>query len=184
MDQLLLEHTQSVARCMLRYQYIEFGLKSCLVRFHAAIRFRLAGYLPYEVPLDALEGAALGLLVKWFKLYSENQALITAMSKIKAERDFIAHQAYIFTLEEQSNPAHVQQRLRDLEQAHRRADECLALLQPEIEQAEQIVQRAYSDLRARSEAEGKSPPEAFNPRAINPPAPSEAEPLAQAERER
>jgi hypothetical protein len=159
---------------MLTYQYVEFGLKSCLIRFHAAIRYRLAGYLPYEVPFDAIEGAALGLLVKWFKLYSTNQLLIGSVNKIKGERDFVAHQGYVFTMEEQSDAAHIEKRLRDLEEAHQRAEDCLSLLQPEIERAEGIVQRAYSELRIRCEAEGTSPLEAFNPKTVAAPAPSGA----------
>jgi len=155
------QYAQRLTLCMLKYQYIEYALKSCLIRYHAAARYRLAGYLPYEVPLDAVENAAMGQLVKWFKSYSENGLLQTSLNKIKSERDYVAHQGFIFTIEKETDDAVILEKLKELEASHQRAEDCLATLFSEIEHAEKVVQLAYTDLRTRSQAEGKSPLEAF-----------------------
>ena len=156
------QFAQRLTLCMLKYQYIEYALKSCLLRFHAAVRFRLDGYLPYEVPLDAIENAAMGQLVKWFKSYSANQPLLTALNKVKSERDHVAHQGFMFTLEKEANDTVILERLKELEASHQRAEDCLAMLFSEVEKAEDVVQKAYADLRARSESEGGVPPEALH----------------------
>lgn len=159
-DQFL-QYTQQLTLCMLKYQYIEFALRGCLVRFHATVRFRLAGYLPYAFPLDAIEGAALGLLVKWFKSFSDNTELVRKLNKLKTERDQLAHQGFIFSCEEQSDDSLLIEKTKELAAANERAEACLAELHPELERAEFAVQSAYAALRAKCEAKGISPPEAF-----------------------
>jgi hypothetical protein len=161
MSDQFLHYTKQLTLCMLQYQYIEFALRGCIVRYHATAKFRLDGYLPYEVPLEAIDGAALGLLVKWFKLFSTNIALVKELNKLKVERDRLAHQGFVFTYEEQNNDAILSEKTKELEGAHRRAEECFARVHAELEQAEQVVQRAYSDIRAKREAEGLTPPEPF-----------------------
>lgn len=69
------KYLQQLALCMLTYQYIECGLKFCLIRCHAAIQYRLDGYLLYEMPFESIEQAALGRLIQQYKTYTSSSSV-------------------------------------------------------------------------------------------------------------
>ena len=161
MSDQLRAYTERLTHCMLKYQYIEFALKGCLVRFHATAHFRLAGYLPYKVPLEAIESAALGQLIKSFKTFSEDGELVRELNKLSGERDHIAHQGFIFTCEEQNDESLLLERTKELEAARQRAESCLSKVFPELERADFAVESAYAELRSRCQAKGVAPPEAI-----------------------
>ncbi|PZP25812.1 hypothetical protein [Pseudomonas kuykendallii] len=75
------KYSQQLTFCMMKS--IEFGLKYCLIRCHATVTFRLDGYLPYEIPLKAIEDAPLGKLIELYKPYTTNTPLIQELRKIK-----------------------------------------------------------------------------------------------------
>ena len=51
------QYSDALLRCLGTYQFIEEGLRFCLVRYHATTLFRLEGYVAYKVPLKAIEDA-------------------------------------------------------------------------------------------------------------------------------
>lgn len=143
-------YSQKLSECLATYQFIEHALRSCLVRFHATVSFRLKGYLPYEIPLDAIDDAALGTLTKWFKSYSSNVELVRELDSIKKERDRIAHRGYVLSVEEQADGALLIQKTEELEAAHLRAQACYAKLHTELELAEKLVQRASMEIQSQN----------------------------------
>src|SRR5690554_3281623 len=110
MSDAFTRHKNALVVCLSTYQFIEESLKSCLIRVNATIKFRLDGYLPYEIPTKAIEEAALGRLIEWYKPYVADQSLIPALKKVKEERDLLAHQGLLLTLEEQINEPLLEQK--------------------------------------------------------------------------
>lgn len=153
-------YSRQVTLCMLTYQFIEFSLRFCLLRCHAIVKFRLDGHLPYEVPVQTIEDAALGRLIDWYKTYTTNQDLIKKLRNIKTERDHLAHQAYVLTLEEQHDDNFLLEKSRGLEAVHQRAKACLEGLQAEMETTDKVVNQVYAELRARRQTEGQVLPKA------------------------
>lgn len=151
--------SRKVTLCMMTYQFIEYSLRFCLHRCHAIIKFRLDGHLTYEVPTQSVEDAALGRLIDWYKTFTSNTALIKQLRSIKAERDRIAHQAYVLTLEEQRDDVFLARRIGELEAIHERARACLLDLQSEMEGTDKVVNEVYAELRARKTSQGASLPE-------------------------
>jgi hypothetical protein len=157
------DHFQNYSRrlsgCLLTYQFIELSLRLCLYRCHAIVKFRLDGHLPYEAPIEALEDAALGRLIDWYKVFTTNQALIQNLRKIKTERDHLAYQGYLVTLEEQENDTFLIDKARELEAAHQRAKACQEQLQVEVETTDRIVNEVYAALRTKRLGDGKALPD-------------------------
>lgn len=160
------QYFMKLTLCMMTYQFIEFGLRYCLHRCHATVKFRLHEYLPYQPSIAAVEDAALGRLVDWYKSYTDNEALIREIRVIKADRDRIAHQGYVLTIEEQADDEFLLAETRKLEVAHTKAEECLERLRAEMEKTDAVVNRAYSELRAKATAQGQSLPETRNVQSI------------------
>jgi hypothetical protein len=140
-------YIDELTSCMMTYQFIEEGLRFCLYRCHATIQFRLDGYLPYEAPSNTIGDAALGRLVDWYKVFTSNESLIREIRAIKSDRDRLAHQGLVFTLEEQSNDSFLRERTEDLKAAHAKADACFTKLRAEMEATDEVVNRAYGELR-------------------------------------
>ncbi|MCQ4271486.1 hypothetical protein NA655_10690 [Pseudomonas kuykendallii] len=160
------KYSQKLTFCMMTYQFIEFGLKHCLIRCHATVKFRLDGYLPYEIPLTTIEDAPLGKLIELYKPYTTNTPLIQELRKIKKDRDMIAHQGYLLTLEEQADGEFLIKQADALEASHRQADECMKKLHIEMGATDRIVSDAYAELRSRRLDQGDSLPESPNIPAI------------------
>jgi len=144
---------------MITYQYIEFSLRFCLHRCHATIKFRLDDCLPYESPFNAIEDAALGRLIEMYKVFTSNNSLIIDLRKIKSERDRIAHQGYVLTLEEQVNDVFLSEKMKELEASHEEAEACLKGLRTEMEKTDEVVKSSYSELRIKQASKGVTIPE-------------------------
>ena len=119
------QYSEALLICLGTYQFIEEGLRSCLVRIHATTQFRLEGFFPYEIPLNAIDDAALGRLIDWFKTYTKNADLIKDLRAIKGARDRIAHRGLLLSLEQQVNEAYLDEQIAELKEADARADDCL-----------------------------------------------------------
>jgi hypothetical protein len=160
------QYTQTLLLCLGTYQFIEEGLRSCLVRIHATTQFRLEGFFPYEVPLNAIDDAALGRLIDSFKTYTNNADLIKDLHAIKGARDRIAHRGLLLSLEQQVDEAYLDEQIAELKEADARAEDCLKRVLKEWESAENAVTRAYEALKAESTAAGTKPPPPFSDEAI------------------
>jgi hypothetical protein len=158
MSQRFHEYSRQLALCTMTYQFIELSLRFCLLRCHATVQFRLEGLLPYEAPFRAIQDAAMGRLIDWYKIFTTNTTLIEDLRSIKGERDRIAHQGYILTLKEQDNDAFLIQETQKLEAAEKRANACLEALKVEGEKTDEVVNRVYAELRSRRSAEGTALP--------------------------
>jgi len=154
-------YKNALVLCLSQYQFIEESLRYCLIRCHATARFRLDGFLEYEIPLKAIEDAAVGRLIEWYKPYTKNQALIAELRKIKSARDHIAHMGLVLSLEEQMDEGFLEQKADELDTSHTEARQCFMRLLDEMRQTDEAVERAYALLRAEYEARHTAPPQPF-----------------------
>jgi hypothetical protein len=151
-------YSRQLTLCMMTYQFIEYSIRFCLHRCHATIKYRLDGFLAYEAPFQAVEDAALGRLIDWYKGFTTNQALIGDLRGIKGERDRIVHQGYMLTLEEQHDDVFLQREAEKLQASHAKAKACLEALQDEMKRTDEIINRVFSEYRVKREAEGTASP--------------------------
>ena len=156
MSQYFDAYSSRLSLCMMTYQFIEYGLRFCLHRCHAAIKYRLDGHLHYEAPLKAIEDAALGRLVEWYKGFTTNQDLIKELRSIKAERDRIAHQGYVLTLEEQRDDSFLVRESEKLAASHAKAKACLDALHKEMEHTDKVINEVYASYRAQKQLQGEA----------------------------
>jgi hypothetical protein len=161
MSTAFLRYRDQLTGCLMTYQFIEEGLRFCLIRYHATVKFRLDGFLPYELPLQSIEDAALGRLIDWYKVYAKNTELIRELRRIKSMRDHVAHQGLALTLEEQMNESLLDEKTKELEEAYAKANACFLQLVREMEAAEESVSRAYDQLKAERDAQALPVPEPF-----------------------
>ena len=153
-------YSDQFLRCLGTYQFIEEGLRFCLIRCHATTHFRLDGFLPYHIPKGLTE-AALGRLIDWYSVYTENDNLIRELRKIKQSRDYFAHRGLALTVEESSDELFMSDLLRNLEQAQLSADKCFGELVKEMETVDDAVNRAYEVLKADRARNNREPPKTF-----------------------
>lgn len=144
----------------MNYQFIEESLRFCLIRCHATIKFRLEGYLGYEVPYKAIGDAALGRLIEWYRPYTENQTLIEELRKIKSARDQTAHES-LLSLSEHHEEG-ILAKTTALEASHAEARACFLRLVDEMHRTDRAVNRAYENLRATYAARRMDLPESLN----------------------
>lgn len=135
--------------CMSAYQYIEFGLRFCLVRCQATIEFRLRGYMPYKSSNESIEKAAMERLIEMYKAFTENEMLIKELRAINKERNLVAHRGYELSLEEQRDDDELRSKTEEFARYHERAMQCFTSLQIEMKEKDKIVERAYAELRAQ-----------------------------------
>lgn len=161
MSTTFLRYRDQLTSCLATYQFIEQALRFCLIRYHATVKFRLEGFLPYELPFQSIEDAALGRLIDWYKVYANNAELVRELHQIKSARDHIAHQGLALALEEQTNEAFLDQKTMELQDAHAKADACFHKLVEEMKAADESVNCAYGQLKAERSARALPVPEPF-----------------------
>lgn len=132
-------------RCLLAYQFIEECLRQCLYRQHAIVHKKLKGLLPYNLPLESINNAAMGKLIQYFQAFNNDERLISLLNQAKKNRDTVAHQGYLMTYEEQSNQEFTERKCEELKTLLSQAEECLAMVQAEWQKLEDIANNVYSN---------------------------------------
>ncbi|MBI3145400.1 MAG: hypothetical protein HYZ18_09110 [Pseudogulbenkiania sp.] len=157
-------YTSELVGCLATYQFIEEGLRFCLFRYHATVKFRLDGYAEYEVPFASIEDAALGRLLEWFKTYCHKPDLLQSLRSVKVTRDQLAHRGLALTLSEQVDETFLDSQIADLKAAKAIADACFKELLREMEAADAMVAKAYETLVAERVAVAGEIPVPFRDR--------------------
>ncbi len=150
MSHHFIEYTGTLAKCMMAYQFIEEGLKFCLYRCHAVVRFRLWGLIPYDVPMKSIDNSALGRLIGQYKTFTKNEGLLTALKTIEKHRNYCAHKGYVLTSAEQSDSNYLTEKNEELNEFLISAEECIKLLNIEMEVLDKKVEEVYVELRSRN----------------------------------
>ena len=111
------DYFDEVTRCMMSFQYIEEALKMVLVRLESLTYFRLRGYTHYDLKpkIDSIQNAAMGRLIDFLKIYTDDPKLIEDLKVVKKQRDLIAHQSLLMTVEQLKDDDFIQLKFSELE---------------------------------------------------------------------
>lgn len=90
-EKIYLHAAKGLASC----QQVEFELKNYLLGATDLIRKHLDGAIPFKVSYEQFKNASLEGLIKHFRNYSDDDALISRLNKFKGKRNNLAHGALI-----------------------------------------------------------------------------------------
>jgi hypothetical protein len=136
----LKQYFDLLPQCILNYQFIEEGLRFCLFRQHLIVAIKVKGILPYKPPVDSIKDAAMGKLITYFRAFCDDETLLKCLNDVKKKRDHIAHQGYLLTYEQQSDPQYISGQLEELELAYREAKDCFLALQREMKRFHDLAE--------------------------------------------
>lgn len=132
-------YSQSLQLIMMDFQYIEEGLRMCLLRAYALIHIRMKSILPFHPPFDALQKDALGRLVSKFEQFSDDKELISGLRDIQPFRNRCAHRGMLLTVEEQKDVGFLSTETKAIEAKRVSAQECLGKLLAEWQRLETVL---------------------------------------------
>ena len=95
------EYLDLVGKALLDFQYIELALKLYIAEVYAIISSRVEGIVPFKYDWKDVENEPLGRLLDRFSMISSDHQLVKDLRPLQKERNKLAHQAYVLTLEEQ-----------------------------------------------------------------------------------
>lgn len=102
-NKFLGEYLDLVGQALLDFQFIELALKLYMAETYAIISSRVEGVVPFKYGWKDVENEPLGRLLDQFSKISSDHQLIQELRPLQKERNKLAHQAYVLTLEEQSD---------------------------------------------------------------------------------
>jgi hypothetical protein len=125
-------------RTLMSFQYIEELLRMYLSRAYDLIKFRLAGDLPFKQN-DLIERKALGALLKEFSRLNDNKELISKISALIPQRNRVAHEAYLLTVEEMNDAPKMLALAGDFDKINATASQCVRQLAIECEKLDALI---------------------------------------------
>ena len=82
----------------------------------------------------------MGKLISYFQTFCDNEGLLKSLNEVKKKRDYLAHQGYLLTFEEQNDPKFVSDQLVVPESAYMEAKACFSALQGEMERIHNLAE--------------------------------------------
>ena len=98
-DEKLENFKSVVADCLFSFQTIEEILRLTVKEFHRMIEEKIDESFPYNPSIQSIDNAAMGRLIEYFKVFTNNQELLQNLRELKAMRDKIAHRAFLYQSE-------------------------------------------------------------------------------------
>ena len=95
------EYNSQIMRVLSNFQFIEEALRMYISYSYRLITQKLDKQIPFSFTYNDVKNDSLGKLLKKFKKINANSKLIKNLEKLKKERDFIAHKAFLLTQDEQ-----------------------------------------------------------------------------------
>ena len=84
-----------IGRAASQFQFIEECLKMYLCECFDIVRKNVQGKIAFEYTDKDVRNKSLGPLIVMFKKYSTNKQLVERLEKIREDRNYIAHEAYV-----------------------------------------------------------------------------------------
>jgi len=97
-----------VGKVLIDFEYIELALKLYIAETYATISSRLEGIVTFKYGWEDVENEPLDRLLNQFSKISSDHQLVKGLGLLQKERNKLAHQAYVLTLEEQSDRDHLE----------------------------------------------------------------------------
>lgn len=141
-------YPESLAKCMLHYQFIEESLRFCLYRCQTLIQLSLLEVTPYEVHLKKIDEAALACLIEQFKPYTRNEALIQKLRLINNHRDSLAHEGLMLSVAASADKT-LPQQSPELKAFLLEAEACAEMLREETARIDYLVRQEYANYQGK-----------------------------------
>lgn len=95
----------TASKALAQFQLLEESLRSYIVCAYATIRDSTAGVIEFKYDRKSLERDSLGKLIDKFSRLNSNVALIARLKRVVPERNRLAHEGLLLTLDDISRPA-------------------------------------------------------------------------------
>jgi len=102
-------------------------------------RQRLKGLLSYNAPMASIQDAAMGKLIQYFQVFSDDKTLLKTLNEVKARRDYLAHQGYLLSSQEQTNDLAIETRRKEIQDDLHKAKECLDAMYSEMNRLQGLI---------------------------------------------
>ena len=116
---------REVSLAAMRFQHIEECLKMCLANCFGIIRLGLNGKVAFNLTYKDVENLPLGPLINEFKKYTTNSVLLKNLRGLPKKRNYIAHNAYLLTVDEQHNSEAITKEIKKVAEISRQARQVL-----------------------------------------------------------
>jgi hypothetical protein len=100
-------YREELNKALEKCQFIEETLKKCIISALEIARFQTSPYFPINIKSEDISKLPLGPLVRYFSKINNNLALHEALRNIIKERNYVAHQSYLFTFGELEDENHM-----------------------------------------------------------------------------
>jgi len=135
---LLDEYFKKVQIALLNFQFIEESIKMYITFSYWIVIKKLEKQLPYNFSYNDVKNNSLGKLLKKFEKFNSEKKLINEIKQLIKDRNFIVHQAYLLTYEEQKDDKYLSEQIKNLEKIIVRSKKCLNELSQELQKIEKI----------------------------------------------
>jgi hypothetical protein len=97
----LQEYLNEVSHAAARFQFLEETLRMHLASCFRIVELSVMDKLSFGFTYKDLERKSLGSLIELFKKFNSNSELLKLLQGLAKERNYVAHQAYLMTQDEQ-----------------------------------------------------------------------------------
>ena len=130
---------QIVQQLLIDFQFIEESLKMYLSHCFRIIRSNLDSRVRYKFGRRDVQNLPLGKLISMFRKFSQNDVLISKLSHLPKQRNFVAHQAFLHTREEQQNADFIDSEIQKLDDLQKETSDCVGELITELKKVQNRV---------------------------------------------
>ena len=150
-----LAYADEITKCIITFQYIEEALKQNLARLNVLIHFRIKKYVPYDIKpnLQSINNAPMGRLIELYKIYCNDNNLISDLRKIKDYRDEIVHQSFLITYDEMHNQKNIKFKISELKRINELAKKSMLKLMELWKDIETILNQIATEQHAQTDSE-------------------------------
>ena len=123
----------NVSSALLAFQLIEENLKLYITFSFKLIRIRLNQTVPFNFDGTEFENAPLERLLHIFARLTDNNPLVSRLNKLKKNRNFVAHFAFVEYLKSMDDPSQNEANREKLNTITKEAWVCFVILQEDIQ---------------------------------------------------
>ena len=126
----------AINRALMRFQFIEEGMRVYLDSAYLLVKATLDGTLPVRLTRKQIESKTLRQLVGEFEKFNDNESLISDIRDLIEDRNFVAHQAFLVVGQRLLADASLSEEIDKLASIADKAEKCAEALRKEMKDVE------------------------------------------------
>ena len=126
----------AINRALMRFQFIEEGMRVYLDSAYLLVKATLDGTLPVRLTRKQIESKTLRQLVGDFEKFNDNESLISDIRDLIEDRNFVAHQAFLVVGQRLLADASLSEEIDKLASIADKAEKCVEALRKELRDVE------------------------------------------------